>query len=308
MELKTIICMKKLSTLLIALSLGYVAEAQIPNASFENWTAFTGYDRPNEWSTADSALAALVPGTHTCDKMTPAPVGTYYMKLTSVTVPLVGVLPGVAASGAVTVSGTTVVPRTGFPMSTRPQNLTGQWQYTPSGADQGSIMILTTKWNGTSRDTVSFTNHLLSGTVSSFTTFSIPLTYIHGSTPDTGIIFILSGKATGGVAGSTVSIDDLAFTGSVPNGVVNVNSNKSEISIFPNPASKYANVSYMSTTAGNVHITVTNVSGRVVSEMDYKKMRGSNDFPIQVSKMAAGMYYVQIADEQGTAVRKLFVE
>jgi len=304
--------MKKLSTLLIALTIAGAAGAQtIPNGGFENWTSFTGFDRPDNWSTPDSILTALSTGQHTCDKVTPGTGGsTAAAKITSVTVPLVGVVPGALASGKIGLSGTTISISSGFPVSSRPEKLTGQWMYTPSGTDQGSVTVLLTKWNTalSKKDTISLTAYNLVGTVAAWTGFNIPLTYLHGDVPDTGLVILLSGKASGGTAGSTASFDDLAFTGSVPNGVTNVNSNKSEISIFPNPAANYANVAYQSPTSGSVTISVINLSGAVVAEMEYKKVRGANEFPIQVSKMAAGMYYVRIADDQGTAVRKLFVE
>lgn len=310
--------MKKLSTLLIALSLGYVANAQIPNAGFENWTAHTAssgnYDTPDDWGNADTLGTITLAGVgYTCEKGTPGAVGSSYIKLTSKasSVSAIGVVPGIAVSGKISFSMTgTPSISSGFPITTRPANLTGQWQYTPGAGDQGSISVLLTKRNvaASKTDTISYTEYQLAGTVSSWTAFSIPLTYQHGDAPDSGRILLLSGKISGGTAGSTLSVDDLAFTGSVPNGVVNVNNITPSIEIYPNPATGYANISYESVTAGNVHISVTNLSGSTVTEVDFKKSRGANTFPIDISKIASGIYFVKMSDENGVAVKKLFVE
>ena len=303
--------MKKLSTLFFAIIIGSVAYAQIPNAGFEAWTTYTvtagSYDGPNGWANLDSALAQFA--TYTTEKGTPGFAGASYLKLTSKSVPLVGVLPGIAVSGKASVSGTTFTVQSGFAISTRPQMLIGEWQYAPSGTDQGSILVVLTKWNTalSKRDTISLTNQLLSGSVTTWTAFSISLTYLHGSAPDSGYIQLASG-AVSGTAGSYLYVDTLAFTGTVANGVVTVNNTSTTISLFPNPATGYTNVSYHSNTSGAVKISIDDINGKTIKEMDFKKARGGNDFPIDVSSFAGGIYFVKIMDDQGVAVRKLIVE
>ena len=303
--------MKKLSTLFFAIIIGSAAYAQIPNAGFEAWTTYTvtagSYDGPNGWANLDSALAQFA--TYTTEKGTPGFAGASYIKLTSKSIPIVGVVPGIAVSGKASISGTTLAIESGFAISTRPQSLTGEWQYTHPSTDSGSILVVFTKWNTalSKRDTISLTNKLLSGSVTSWTAFSIPLTYQHGSAPDSGYIQLSSG-AVGGTAGCTLYVDTLAFTGTVPNGVVTVNNTATNISLFPNPATGYTNVSYRSNTSGSVKLSIADINGRIVKENDFKKVNGENSFLIDVTQMVNGIYFVKIIDDQGVAVRKLIVE
>src|SRR4051812_41053715 len=102
--------MKKLSTLLIALTLCGAAGAQtvVPNGGFENWTAKTGYDDPDGWSTLDSAGASFM--LITCTKGTPGYGGSAHLiQLTTKSVtfgPTIIAIPGIAVSGKISVAGT----------------------------------------------------------------------------------------------------------------------------------------------------------------------------------------------------------
>ena len=113
--------------------------------------------------------------TYTCLKGTPGNVGTAYIKLVSKNVTGMGIMPGIAVSGEL--DQNTLQPVSGFPFTSRPQNLTGKWQYMASGSDQGYIACVLTKWNSamSMRDTVAFSYHPLTGMAMSWANFSIPL-------------------------------------------------------------------------------------------------------------------------------------
>ncbi len=159
--------MKKTIQLSLALSLAYpVSYAQtIPNNGFENWTSMGSYNNVDSWSTLNDMTSTA--STYTCVKGTPGNVGTAYIKLTTKTVIGMGVMPGVAFSGEF--DYTTMQPTSGFAISTRPQSLSGKWQYMASGSDQGFIGVALTKWNSSMmmRDTVAYTYHDLQGMVMS---------------------------------------------------------------------------------------------------------------------------------------------
>jgi len=308
--------MIKIFTLSASLLCSVVAFGQIPNANFENWThtattgagGTAGYDQPVSWGSANAFISTL-DSVYTCIKGTPAPVGTYYIKLLSKAVPIVGAIPGVAVTGAITVSGTTYSVSGGFPFSSRPANLTGQWQYMASGADQGHIVVFLSKWNSAlnKKDTVSFTNYALPGMAMTWAPFTIPLTYQKGSIPDTAMI-LLASSGTTPVAGSYLYADTLLFTGTVPSGVVTVVNDHAATTIYPNPARDKATIYYYSLFSGQLQITITDIGGKTIRQQSSRIINGSNDIQLDVSGLIKGNYLVNMTDGMGTDCKKLVIE
>ncbi len=300
-------------TLTLSLLCTGLAFAQIPNASFETWTHHTGggsagYDTPDSWGNINSLTS--FDSTYTCTKgTTGAPSGSAYIKLTSQTVPIVGAVPGIAVTGTISLSGTTPSVSGGFANATRYANLTGQWQYMAMGADQGHIAVFLSKWNSAlnKRDTVSFTNYSLSGMVMSWTAFSIPLTYQKGSIPDTAMI-VLSSSGTTPVANSYLYVDALAFTGTVPTGVVTVVNDRAATTIFPNPAKDKSTIYYYSLFAGQLQINITDISGKIIRTSSARIINGSNDISLDLTGLIKGVYMVNLTDGIGTESKKIVVE
>ncbi len=302
--------MKSCSILFLSLMISCAAMAQIPNASFETWTAHTGYNTPNGWGNTDS-LTSLA-SVYNCEKGTGGATGggSYYLKLTSKTV-LTTVIPGVAVTGSISLSGTTYGVNGGFANTTRPQNLTGSWQYQASGADHAQIIVLLSKWNATlgRKDTVSFTTYAVPGlptTQTTWATFSIPLTYRDGKYPDTGMILVSSSAATP-VAGSYINLDNLAFSGTVASGVGQVTEHAETI-IYPNPAKGNAHISYYSINNGNVNIYFTDIAGHLIKNITAQVATGNNNLLLELNDLNKGSYIVTLAGETGMESQKLILE
>jgi len=144
--------MKKITLLftfsVLLLSLG----AQIPNAGFEDWTSMGSYNNPNDWGTLNDVT--MIMSTFTCAKGSPGNPGSSYIKLTSKTVTGMGIVPGIALTGNVDIA--TLSLTGGFPYTSRPVSLAGNWQYMAFGSDQGFIAVYLSKWNTAShsRDSV----------------------------------------------------------------------------------------------------------------------------------------------------------
>ncbi len=295
--------MKKLSTLFCSIVLTGSAFAQIPNASFESWTAHTGYDTPDQWGNLNSFTGTA--SVYTCEKGTPGASGASYIKLTSKTVVL-PVAPGIAVTGSI--NTTTLSVSGGFAYTLRPASLTGQWQYATTGTDSGHVMALLTKWNlaTNKRDTVAFANKTVGGTLSTWTAFTINLNYYSGKLPDTAMI-LLASSGTTPVANNSLYIDTLAFAGNVPSGVVTVNTNSTPSIIYPNPSGGNANLYYYSITGGNIRLSVLDFSGRLIKESTTNAAIGENNFQVNVSGLVHGMYVLRIADELGGVEEKKFI-
>ena len=288
------------------------ALAQIPNASFENWTSHTGYDNPDGWSTIDSICVALT-GTPTVTKGTPGYSGSYYLKLVSHTEPLAGVLPGVAVTGNINISGTSYSVSGGFPYTQRPSALNGLWQYMPMSGDAAHIGIFLSKWNAatSSRDTIAFLDKSYSGMVMSTAPFSVSLTsaYRSGSYPDTAMIILSSSGPTGAQDGSYLYVDSLSFSGHVsPAGVATVGGNAQQLQVFPNPASDYAYLTCTSTISESVTLSVTDLHGKNVLQQAVRVQAGTNTIPVNVSTLAHGVYFIKVTGTEGTETQKIVVE
>jgi hypothetical protein len=311
------------TTLFLFLLLTTSAFAQIPNASFENWThtatsgagGAEGYDQPVSWGTPN-AYVSTYDSIYMCTKGTGGASGggSYYLQLTSKTINALGfpiTVPGAAVTGNINIAGTTISVSGGFPFTSRPATLTGYWQYTASGSDQGFIVVYLSKWNMAlnRRDTVSFTNYALpTAAVTFWTAFSIPLNYSKGSIPDTAMVLLSSSSLTSAVAGSKLYVDTLAFEGNVPTGVVTVVNDRAATTIYPNPTKDFATIYYYGLFAGQVQVNVTDITGKTVRKFSAKVINGSNNINLDLRGLLKGDYLVNLSDGLGTECKKLVVE
>ena len=297
--------MKKIVTLFTAIVISFTLHAQIPNPGFESWTTVGSYETPDGWDNLDSLTNAL--SVYTCEKDTPGYPGASYLKLTSKTAGIY-VAPGIAVSGKIDIAS--MAPRSGFAFTSRPANLVGNWQYMAYGADQGHIAVMLSKWNTSTstRDTVSFTDYALPGMVMSWATFSIPLTYLSGSVPDTALI-VLSASGTTPVNMSYLYVDSLAFSGSVPTtGFAAVTPNTAGLSLFPNPSKGTTGILFNSTDVSNARILITDLAGACIFSQSEKCIVGNNRFAINTTHFAPGVYAVRVTNNTGSYTGRLVVE
>jgi hypothetical protein len=311
--------MKRLFTLLAAVSLTATAFAQIPNPSFETWTTnvsgASSHHDATSWGDLNNTTGSLST-TYTCDSGTVgAPDGSAYVKLTtkSITIPLSPtpiIVPGVVVTGTINVNVATMAYNFtgGFANSTRPASLTGKMQHMPSGADHGRFYTILTKWNTatSSRDTVALSDTTLTGMAMSWTAFTFPLTYKKGFFPDSAFILLSSSAATP-VAGSYLYADNLAFFGTVA-GVVPVSNATSAAFVYPNPASGLVTVYYQSHTGTDIGLHLCDLTGKTVRSLTVNTVRGENNILVDIKGLSQGIYILKIVDESGTTEKKLMVE
>ncbi len=226
----------KLILLLLFVFVVTTLSAQIPNSGFENWSA----SNPVGWDNVNSVV--ILPAYYTCTKGVPGNPGASYLKLTTKTIPIIGLVQGIALSGIL--DKTTFLPKSGFPFNQRPKALTGNWQYKAFGNDQGFIAIAFTKWNSTTqnRDTISTTYYLLQDSVMSWENFSIPITFSNSDIPDTCLIVLSSSSLTTPAANSYLYIDNLDF--SFQNTVSENIHLEQNFNIYPNPVTDQLRVEF----------------------------------------------------------------
>ena len=187
------------------------AQNPIPNPGFENWTN----GEPDQWSTINRTLLGTTFTAVTIDNDNPQQ-GNASIMLETITeeVFLFGpvTMPGLITLGEIIldIENQTATVDGGVPISGKPQSLHGWFRYLPAGNDLSILGIGLTRWNGTSRDTLSY-DYLTLGSQSDWQTFSLPVNYLIGAQPDTMNLLFLSSNALSGtiLEGSKLWLDNL---------------------------------------------------------------------------------------------------
>ncbi|MBS1778303.1 MAG: T9SS type A sorting domain-containing protein [Bacteroidetes bacterium] len=83
----------------------------------------------------------------------------------------------------------------------------------------------------------------------------------------------------------------------------------SNFNMFPNPTTGKFHLQFNSSSAtGKVAVTITNVTGQHVMQMEYDHKAGQFDKEIDMSKMARGVYFVELQSNGEKAMQKLVIE
>ncbi|MBP8822786.1 MAG: T9SS type A sorting domain-containing protein [Flavobacteriales bacterium] len=283
--------------LLASIALGALlpAIAQIPNGGFENWSTPPGatYQDPDQWITFN-ALTSMIPGMGlSCEKVAPGAAGGFCVKVTTRQATGIGVMPGIISVGDMMTGAT------GFPYTSRPATLTGQWQYNILAGDSGTLVVALSKWNPATQtsDVIGGAAVLVTGNATGWQAMNIPFTYNSPATPDSA--FILAASSIGsGVAGSWIQLDALAFSGSA----TGITEQQAEVlRVYPSPASTWLTVS-----GGQPmeRITIYETTGRVVLA---QRMNGLVT-ELDVAALPQGRYLVRVDLADGTQAVSSFVK
>ncbi|GBL36104.1 hypothetical protein EMGBS15_16990 [Filimonas sp.] len=82
------------------------------------------------------------------------------------------------------------------------------------------------------------------------------------------------------------------------NKVVDLNrgNSGSTVSIYPNPVTDVLNMDVFASEAGTTLMKITDMSGRLVKQVQAKKVEGMNTLTIDLSDLSAGVYTVQLLE------------
>lgn len=268
--------------------------AQVPNGGFEQWTSFGTYEDPNGW-TSLNALTTNFGGVLSCEQAVPAAAGSYGVKVTTREVPGFGIFPGLL------LCGDPEAPADGFPYTSRPQAMTGKWKAAIGAGDQGAVVVTLTRWNSAlgEREDVGAGIVTVTGTVGAWTPFTAVIQYTSTMDPDTASIAILSSSGLTGdaVAGSTVSVDDLAFGGATSIGEAYTGL----VQLYPIPVVDVLNVM---TDIPVQSIELWSADGRLA----LTARPGTDRVEIDLSGMSAGAYTLVARMADATVLRRTVVK
>jgi len=80
------------------------------------------------------------------------------------------------------------------------------------------------------------------------------------------------------------------------------------LSIYPNPADKQLNISFVSQTSENVVVSLVNMTGVTMYENTLVSNNSAYNNAIDVSEFAKGIYILRIHSEESDVVRKIVIE
>jgi len=297
------------ATVILALT----AKAQIPNAGFETWTTIGAYDIPMGWGTMNNATSTN--SVYTATKGTPGSPGNSYLKLTSKT-------NGASVANGIAVSGKldtiTLKPKSGFAFTQRPSKFTGKWQHMIYGSSQGSVKVLTTKWNTTlnKRDTIAHSEQGLSGMAMSWANFSMNMMYVDSLQFPDSCIIVLQASGSNPTNNDYLWVDNLAFTGTVAiyvdtTSTVGIKENKQEsrnLSIFPSPANEFVQISLSLSQAQALSIEVFDIAGKLYRCERNDFLAGEIKEKINVKDLPAGTYFIKVTGKTFTETKKIVIE
>lgn len=285
----------KFITFLLLVFCAISSGAQIPNASFENWTTNTGYSTPDSWGTMNHTTAAF--SVYTVAKGTPGSSGSSYIKITSKTVNG-GIVPGIAVSGELDTINLTA--KSGFPFTQRPVSLTGKWQFMSYGGIPGGVSVKLSRWDAINgvRETVATGSISYSGMAHSWVTFNAALTYTSNAYPDTCIITLRASGVTA-AANDFIWVDELSFSGTVAGDFENKIQNF-ETTVFPNPAASQATICLKNQTINNGKICLYDLLGEKIKEFTLLAPTQT----IDTSVLNNGTYIFVCSDTQNKLLEK----
>ncbi|MFB6258010.1 MAG: T9SS type A sorting domain-containing protein [Flavobacteriales bacterium] len=288
--------MKRYSTLIFLafLSLQTAAQSGLDNLGFENWTennAF-GNRQPN-------GLGSIGQTENTSDPIE----GGSALSLTTKRFQISATeydTAGITLLGSITFNGVQL----GGAYNNCPDSITGYIRYNLPNQDSG--VIASQVWNST--DTLATADTLVGGSLSNWTSFTVPYDPINcgGMTPDS-ITMIFSAEAVLPEAGLDIGtqtpgmgsfeLDGVElWNNGVSTSLSKVAQKKASFSLHPNPARERLRFEYGNSAR---KVRVYDMTGRNVRNVQLDQ---SGSESIDVSKMDAGLYIYRVEDQEGRKI------
>lgn len=243
--------------------------AQVVNGGFENWTG----GNPDGWNTLNFP-GYYVPITQS----TSSHSGSYAMQGSVVTYLDVAVPP---------------LPSNRSPVSQRYAYLTGYYRFTPAGADTFGVAVTML----TQMTPMAGGIFMTGATVSSYTQFSVPLTYGSDQVPDSCLIQIFIANEGAVHVGSTFLVDDLSLSGTA-------NSVETERGIpakydlhqnYPNPFNPSTTISYDLPLRSHVSLAIFNTLGQQLVQLVNEEMEtGHHEVNFNAAGLSSGVYFYRL--------------
>jgi hypothetical protein len=244
---------------------------------------------PTGWWTSDITPAALEKDYHTVLKSNDARSGEHALMLKSL-----NASPDHFMAGG----------QMGFNINSNnnPTHFSGYYKSTLDSTDSFFIYVYLYKKNGANApDLVGYIFNRPPATASTYTSFSIPITYLSTETADSAVV-AFSTMQSGSNTTHTVLLDDLSF--SSPSGL-SEGPFLQELSVYPNPTRGRSVVAWKNKTAVPVSVTLLDIMGRPVKQLYAGTQTGGMRVEIDLNSYPAGMYFIEAVSNEGRQLYKL---
>jgi hypothetical protein len=121
-------------------------------------------------------------------------------------------------------------------------------------------------------------------------TFRLKVTDNDGLATTSDVVVTVKPKVVPSVV---TGVNTQAFVPDVNAGSTKVNELTTEPSIYPNPATNQITVTFNNDFVGNYKFVVYDVKGKIVTQYNYSKQAGQVQQQLDISKLPAGMYYLE---------------
>ena len=183
-----------------------------------------------------------------------------------------------------------------------PHRFSGYYQSYPTGADSSAVVFLLSRWNPTlhERDTLAYNYQAFTGTVNTWTPFSIPISYWNSTRqPDSLTILLLSCGGfnarnmfgSKGQVGSTALFDDVSLTEFLGLGVPALSQSSTTVRLSPNPATDILKIE-IGNAVKDGYFEIYNAQEKLMNRF---QVNGKTS-QISVSDLPAGMYYYKLTE------------
>lgn len=267
----------------------------IPNASFENWTN----GAPDNWYTTNTNFLGL--DFNVVNKETSNPQSGLYsarLEVVTKTIPFVGsyTIPGVLTLSEINIDVllATFSITGGYPYTGMPQQLAGYLKYQPAGVDTAYFGFALWKWNNGVRDTIGFAQDTVSGSISSWTAFQLPIAYNIWEAPDSMSILFLCTNVNDPVVhtGTKLWVDNLSFIyGTV--GIEGLTFGK-DYRIYADAASRQLILDTRFDTPRKLDIRLINMAGQTLMRTRQTLYQGRE--MLNTGNLPPGAYVLQIME------------
>jgi len=263
----------------------------IPNAGFENWTNMFIYQTPNSWTTLN--FLAATGGSAPVTKSSDAHSGSYAAKCETVLVQF-DTLPAEVVPGFVMLGDYDFLTQSGslgMPFTARPDSMVFWMKSNLLGGDTVIAFLALSKWNSSTgaQDVVGMGQALYTNSYTSYHRYSVPVSYVSSTIPDSINIGIVGGNTQG----SYFLIDDVSLIYNTSDVKELVDDTKS-FEIYPNPTNEELSIRVQN----DESVEVVNSLGVRITALKLKK-GVVNKLPTE--NYSNGLYFLK--SSSGTTVK-----
>jgi hypothetical protein len=290
---------KCITVLTVLLAMTIMANAQIPNSGFENWTTEGSFETPTGWNNCNSsATGSFYPVTKSTDHY-PSSIGNYSIRVEN-KLPL----SNCSTYGFAQTSDNNNPCQPSFPIEGHPTMFCGYYKCFPLNGDTIQIGLMLFK----DGEFIAGAELITTNTVSDWTSFSIPISsYVEADSATIVIAAFYNDSTCGfpfGPYGNSVLYVDNLSVDELTTSISEHHSINPRFSVFPNPAYNSININVDTNTNDEMTFNMYSIVGNLVKNEALR----NNEQKINISDLATGAYMVEVKTKGWSEKQKLIIQ